>query len=281
MLHSFGDEGVGPKGNKCEFCARAVPFSEYFKCKYCGHSFCYDHRLPENHLCKSTSARRVIPTGESSSASGSYSYSSAPGYSYSRRSSTGGFSLNISPQGKNLIILILAGLGFGSVMSFITVGGLPMIDIFLQTNLLVFQGWIWQLFTSIIVAPFSFAGFLDVGFNAVALLWIDRLFTSVYTAREYYLTFLVTGVFGNVLSLLYGPFVTSFGASGGIFGLIAGVVTADYAINRRINSSLVMWFILIFALSSFTGGVDIFAHLGGALLGFPIGYWLGKKHRRF
>jgi membrane associated rhomboid family serine protease len=264
-------------GNKCEFCANVVPYSEFFRCKYCGGGFCYDHRLPENHLCKSTSARRVIPTGESSSGAGSYSFSSSPRYGVSRRS-TSGFGFNISPQGKNLIIAILAGLGIGSVLSFIYVSGFELVLFFLEVNALVYQGWVWQLFTAMIISPFGIAGFLDVAFNAFALLWLDRIFSSVFTPREYYLTFIATGVFGNALSLLYGPHTISFGASGGIFGLIAGVVTADYAINRKFNASLVMWFIFIFALSSFTGGVDIFAHLGGALLGLPIGYWIGKKH---
>ena len=34
----------------CEFCGEEMGYLP-FKCKYCGHVYCKDHRLPENHEC--------------------------------------------------------------------------------------------------------------------------------------------------------------------------------------------------------------------------------------
>ena len=237
---------------------------------------CSEHRLPENHLCKSTNMRRFVP-GEASSASASYSYSSP----YYQKSSRSTFSINMSKQGKNLAILVLSGLGIGFAFSFIAIDGLPVTDFLIQVNSFVYQGWLVPLVTSIIVAPPTFSGLEDVALNAIALLIFDRLLAFSYTPRQYYIVFLVTGVFGNVLSLLYyGPYFASFGASGGIFGLFAGAVTYNYAVSRKVNTSLVMWFLVIFFLSSFTSpGVNWVAHLGGALLGLPTGYYIGRKRR--
>lgn len=265
-----GSQGV----NRCDFCAKRVPYSEYFACKYCGKKLCYDHRLPENHLCKSTNMRRVVP-GEVSSASASYSYSS-PNYQSSSRST---FGFNFSKQGRNLAILIVSGLGVGFLSSLVVVNGFPVIDFLIQVNSFVYQGWIVPLVTSIIVAPPNLLGLEDVALNAVALVFIDRLLVYTYTPRQYYAVFLATGVFGNMLSLVSGPNFASFGASGGIFGLLAGAVTFNYAVSGKINSSLLMWFLIWFFLSSVGANVNWVAHLGGALLGLGAGYYIGRARR--
>ena len=89
-----------------------------------------------------------------------------------------------------------------------------------------------------------------------------------------------TGVAGNVLSLANGPQVISFGASGGIFGLLAGVVSFDLVTNEKLNPSLIIWFATIFVFSSFLFSyVDWLVHAGGALLGLALGYVLGVRKK--
>jgi rhomboid protease GluP len=262
---------------KCSYCSKPLVGEDayYFKCRYCGQDFCYEHRLPENHLCKSSPLRRNIPN----TASGSY-YSTGGGYWASTGKSTqkkqgGSFSINISNQGRNLTIAIVAGLVIGAALYLI--GGPILTYYFVQYNALVYSGWIVPLFTSMIVVYPNASGLLDVAFNAFAVVWIDGLFRASYSARTYYAVFIGTGLVGNVLSLLYGANTVSFGASGGIFGLIAGAVTVDYARNGHFNQQLVIWFLFIFFLSTITGGVDIFAHLGGAIAGLIAGYFIGKS----
>jgi membrane associated rhomboid family serine protease len=184
----------------------------------------------------------------------------------------------VSEHGRNLVVLVVGGLVIGYLLAFVTLYGAPLYAYFLQENDAVYHGWFWQLFTSIIVAPPGVEGIIDVAFNAVALLWLDKLFSAFYTPRQYYGTFLASAVFGNLISLLSGPNVASFGASGGIFGLVAGMVSYDYAVNRKLSFALLSWFLLIFVASSFlTPGVDWLAHGGGSFLGLVIGYWIGSK----
>jgi len=268
---------------KCSYCSKPLTGEDayYFRCRYCGQDFCYEHRLPENHLCKSSPLRRNIPN----TASGSY-YSSGGGYWASTGKSSqkqGGstFSINVSKQGRNLAIAIVVGLVVGGLASLVSIyyppfGQIPLSYFLVQTNSLVYTGWVVPIVTSAIVVLPSYAGLLDVAFNAFAVIWLDGMLRSTYSVRAYWGVFFGTAIVGNLLSLLYGAGTISFGASGGIFGLLAGVVTVDYARNGRFNSQLVIWFLFIFFLSTITGGIDVFAHLGGALAGLVAGYYIGK-----
>lgn len=130
----------------------------------------------------------------------------------------------------------------------------------------------------IVVYP-GYPGLVDVVFNAIFVVFVDRLLSSVYTPRQYYGVFIISGLAGNMLSLLGGPNILSFGASGGLFGLLAGAVACDYAISHRVNMNLLLWFLIVFIFSSISGGVDVLAHLGGALLGLPLGFAIGHSRR--
>ena len=269
---------------KCYYCGKPLAGEDayYYHCRYCDHDFCSQHRLPENHLCKSSPLRRNIPT-----TSNPYYSSSAGYYSTSGRPSrVGGFGINLSKQGRNLILLVVLGLPIGFVTTLFFIGNIQAILFLVQDNYLVYHGWIPALVTSMIVVAPSYAGLADVGFNAIAILFVDGLLRNAFTPRQYYLVFLLTGIVGNLVSLFgYGPgqgiisatTTISFGASGGIFGLVAGAVAVDYAVTRRLNSGLILWFVIIFIYSSLGGSVDIFAHAGGALAGLVSGFIVGRS----
>ncbi|MDA4130728.1 MAG: rhomboid family intramembrane serine protease [Thaumarchaeota archaeon] len=290
-MRSYDSAADSKDLKKCSYCSKPLVGEDayYFKCRYCEQDFCYEHRLPENHLCKSSPLRRNIPNSTASpyySTGGSYSTSSNAGQRQ------GGFAINVSKQGRYLAIAIAAGFVIGLLLSFVHIhyrpsdpyfppdGLTPLTYFLVQFNVMVQAGWIVPIFTSMIVVLPSFAGITDVAFNAFAVIWLDGLFRSSYSTRAYYGVFILTGVVGNVLSLLlYSPATVSFGASGGIFGLLGGAVTVDYARNGRFNQSLVIWFIFIFFISTFTGGIDVFAHLGGAIAGLIAGYFIGRSGR--
>jgi rhomboid protease GluP len=186
----------------------------------------------------------------------------------------------VSKQGKTLTFAIIGGLVFGGMTWGVSVLGQPLTYFFLQKNSQVYAGAYWQLFTSLVVAPPFSLGVVDVLFNALAVVWLDGMLSGAYDSAEYYATFILSGLAGNLISLLSGPQVSSFGASGGIFGLLAGAVSEDFAAERRINYGLLVWFLLIFIFSSFAlAYVDWLAHLGGSLFGLLAGYYLGTKRR--
>jgi rhomboid protease GluP len=182
----------------------------------------------------------------------------------------------LSTPGKFVLALVVLGLPLGYVLSAVQVrvgsGEVPLVYYFIQVNSLVYSGWPLPILSSIIVVLPDYLGVVDVFFNAVAVLFIDRLLSSTYSTFRYLATFLVGGAAGNILSLVNGPNYASFGASGGIFALIAGVVSYDYASNGRLNVALLGWFLVVLVYSSIGGSVDIFGHLGGAAVGLLMGY---------
>ncbi len=168
-------DSVSPDVKKCTYCSKPLVGDDayYFRCRYCDQDFCYEHRLPENHLCKSSPLRRNIPN----SSSGSY-YSTGGGYWASTGKSSqkqGGFSINVSKPGRNLAIAIVAGLVIGAILYLPQISGIPVTYYLVQFNDLVYGGWIVPLFTSMIVVLPSEAGILDVAFNAFAVVWLDGL----------------------------------------------------------------------------------------------------------
>lgn len=189
----------------------------------------------------------------------------------------------LSNSGRILLLLIVLGLPLGWAASQVGVGvgsnEIPLVYYLIQVNFLVYSGWVVPILTSMIVVLPSSLGVVDVLFNAIAVVWTDRLLSSTYSTKRYMLTFLVGGAAGNVFSLLNGPRYASFGASGGIFALIAGVVSYDYAVNRSLNVTLMGWFVLVLVYSSIGGSVDVFAHVGGALVGLLLGFgfWAGER----
>jgi len=186
--------------------------------------------------------------------------------------------LELSEQGRNLIYAVIGGLVIGTLGAFVGIGRHSLTEFLIQNNEAVLSGRVWQLVTSIIVAPPNFLGVADVAFNAMALAWLDGLLSYTYSKMQYYTVFIATGIAGNMFSLANGPAVASFGASGGIFGLLAGVVSFDLVTNRRVNPGLMVWFTLIFIISSFISAyVDWIAHAGGALLGLALGYAIGLR----
>ncbi|MDG6945275.1 MAG: rhomboid family intramembrane serine protease [Nitrososphaerota archaeon] len=189
--------------------------------------------------------------------------------------------MELSKQGRNLTLVVVGGLVAGTALASVRVDGVPLTYLLLQFNSLVAMGWVWQLATSVVVAPPTLSGVFDVGFNAMALVWLDSFFTLAYSRNQYYLVFVLTAIAGNIMSLAAGPDAASFGASGGIFGLLAGVISFDVATSRRVDFTLVAWFVVVFVVSSFLfASVDWLAHVGGALLGLALGYAIGGRRRR-
>jgi len=186
----------------------------------------------------------------------------------------------ISKQGRNLSFAIVGGLVFGLAAWEVSIDGIPLTIFFVQFNKAVYAGLYWQLLTSLFVVIPAPLGVLDVLFNTVAVVWLDGLLSHAFREWDYYAVFILSGLAGNVASLLNGPNVASYGASGGIFGLLAGAVAQNFTVERRVDYNLLVWFLAVFLFSSFAlSYVDWLAHLGGAVSGLAAGYLVGTRHR--
>jgi rhomboid protease GluP len=102
---------------------------------------------------------------------------------------------------------------------------------------------------------------------------------EVFSLKEYLLIYFLSGLAGNMLTLLFGFDMISAGASGAIFGVFgACIIYFRRAIGQSIMSALLYAFFLF--MINLGPNVNIFAHLGGLVVGLLIGYMLAAARKR-
>ncbi|MGH9435591.1 MAG: rhomboid family intramembrane serine protease, partial [Terriglobia bacterium] len=137
---------------------------------------------------------------------------------------------------------------------------------------MIFAGQWWRLVTAI----FLHAGLIHIGFNLWVLFDIGPMVEDLFCSSKYVVLYLVTGVFGYMVSLGWSPGGISIGASGAIMGLIGVLIGASYhlgASGKDLRRQLWRWviYIAIFGLLPMFS-VDNAAHFGGFISGLVLGY---------
>jgi rhomboid protease GluP len=100
----------------------------------------------------------------------------------------------------------------------------------------------------------------------------------MFSVQEYLLIYFLSGLAGNMFTLLLGPEIVSIGASGAIFGVFGAVtVYARRTIGQSIISALLYAFFLL--MINIGPGVNFVAHLGGLVVGLLIGYTLAMQRK--
>jgi len=143
-----------------------------------------------------------------------------------------------------------------------------------QYNFLVYQGYVYQLFTSI----FVHIDWLHLISNSLFLLIFGLKAEDHLLSWQYYVVFIISGLMGGLLTLTFGANTISAGSSGGIFGLLGADITIIYQEERDKKLWIYLGIGVIFL--SITAGVNtnVLAHAIGLVTGliFPI---IFKKRR--
>ncbi|MCH1770554.1 MULTISPECIES: rhomboid family intramembrane serine protease [Metallosphaera] len=169
-------------------------------------------------------------------------------------------------------IVLMALILVGFLVGIITYSVSPYLFSFLiQVNYLVLRGDYLSLITSIFVTN----SFTDFIFNFFSMGVIYYLFGSKAGKLEY-VVFLVSGLMGNILTLIFfPPYVASAGASGGIFGVLAYYILDDMLEFNRFDWNGLALLIIVFVLSDIIPGVNYVAHIGGIVGGVILA--VGRK----
>ena len=141
-----------------------------------------------------------------------------------------------------------------------------------QANNLAVNGAYWQFITSMFVHA-DIVHFLG---NMVFLIYYGRASDLVFSKGQLFVIYFASGLFGNLLTLLLGPFALSVGASGAIFGVIGAYLAYSGGISPN-SMGLVLAYSAFFFLFNIGVGVNLFAHFGGLVVGLLIGYALSKR----
>jgi len=171
---------------------------------------------------------------------------------------------------------------FINILSFfLLVFALPddTIWFFAQINRNIINDYeIWRLITSI----FVHADPMHIFSNMIALLLFGATVenNNNISKIQFLIIYFVSGLIGNIFSLLLFPLDTiSLGASGAIFGLV-GVAFIIVATDYSPLLLFALFYIGFFIITSFTPGINYWAHLFGLLGGILFGYLFYIRKRK-
>lgn len=143
---------------------------------------------------------------------------------------------------------------------------------------LVEAGEWYRLFTS----TFIHIGVLHLICNMYSLFVIGSQLESFYGKWKYLTVYLLSGVVGNLFSLLLTDGISA-GASGAIFGLFGSLLYFGYHYRVYLGTVIKSQIIPLIALNLFIGfastGIDNAAHIGGLIAGVLVSSAVGVKYK--
>ncbi|MEM4245725.1 MAG: rhomboid family intramembrane serine protease [Candidatus Bathyarchaeia archaeon] len=141
-----------------------------------------------------------------------------------------------------------------------------------QVNLYVLEGEYWRLFTSL----FVHANLVHLLGNMLFLLIFGRRAEELFGKGLYCAVYFCSGLIGNLLTLLWGSYVVSVGASGAIFGVFgASVIYIRQNIGQSVAGALIYSFYIF--IMNVGANVNLLAHFGGLAAGLILGYSLSPR----
>lgn len=168
-------------------------------------------------------------------------------------------------------VLVFFGLSFGGM----TEDALYMLEHgAMYAPYVVEYGEYYRMFTSMFL-HFGFAHLIN---NMVTLIIYGRNVEPVVGKTRFCLIYFISGLGGNLLSLMgelvTGDYVVSAGASGAIFGLTGSLLALTIIYRGRVGQVSTRDMVIMIALSLYLGftsdGVDNLAHIGGLICGFLV-----------
>lgn len=142
----------------------------------------------------------------------------------------------------------------------------------------------YRLFTSI----FLHFGFSHLMNNMIMLFFLGSVLEEELGRWKYLFLYVLTGLGGNLLSMLMdiktGTYYVSAGASGAIFGVIGALIFIVIVNHGQLHNLSGRGIIFMAACSIYHGfsstGVDNMAHIGGLLVGCMAASVLYRKPHR-
>jgi membrane associated rhomboid family serine protease len=147
---------------------------------------------------------------------------------------------------------------------------------------ILMNGEVWRLLTSM----FLHIGVRHLVFNSIGLIAFGIEIEGLYGRWRYLFIYVLSGLFGSLASFaLRGWGTYSAGASGAIFGVIGMQLAFFWFYRHRMGEfgrqkrKTILTLIAVSLVLGFTVlPADNYAHLGGLLAGFVLGYGLAPRY---
>ncbi|MCO6541683.1 MAG: rhomboid family intramembrane serine protease [Lactobacillus sp.] len=143
-----------------------------------------------------------------------------------------------------------------------------------KVNSLVAQGEWWRLVTPI----FVHIGWQHILINSLTLYFMGQQLEFLYGPLKFSIIYLLSGIGGNLMSFAFGSQNSiSAGASTSLFGLFGlyvalGIIFKNNQGIRQWSQQFLILIVFNLVADIFIGDIDIWGHVGGALVGFLVGW---------
>jgi rhomboid family protein len=142
----------------------------------------------------------------------------------------------------------------------------------------------WYRLISSMFLHFNFEHIL---MNMLSLFIFGKIVESIIGSWRMLIIYIISGLYGNFVSLSFNTTTISVGASGAIFGLIGSIFVIMYLsknFNKKMIGQLLIALVVLIVFSLFTSNINIMAHLGGFISGVLItliGYYFKTQRSLF
>lgn len=263
---------------ECTYCGFRDPLP--FTCKFCGYSYCYNHRLPESHNCPGLASykERVRESGKL------YQYEPELIVKKHRTPLSNSLANAVSVIKSNYSLTILAII----IISFFLQYFIPAYSFYLALFPHDVLSRPWTLITHI----FLHSGPIHILFNTMFLFFFGPELERRIGGKRFLIVFFGSGIIaalGYSLWSVYviGSFAPAVGASGALFGVFAclAVLAPDmqiyvYFVPMKITHALIFFALLDLLFIGSGDAIARSAHLSGVVAGLVMGKYF-KENRRY
>lgn len=142
----------------------------------------------------------------------------------------------------------------------------------------------WYRLISSMFLHFNFEHIL---MNMLSLFIFGKIVESIIGSWRMLIIYIISGLYGNFVSLSFNTTTISVGASGAIIGLIGSIFVIMYLsknFNKKMIGQLLIALVVLIVFSLFMSNINIMAHLGGFISGVLItliGYYFKTQRSLF
>ena len=142
----------------------------------------------------------------------------------------------------------------------------------------------WYRLISSMFLHFNFEHIL---MNMLSLFIFGKIVESIIGSWRMLIIYIISGLYGNFVSLSFNTTTISVGASVAIFGLIGSIFVIMYLsknFNKKMIGQLLIALVVLIVFSLFMSNINIMAHLGGFISGVLItliGYYFKTQRSLF
>lgn len=139
----------------------------------------------------------------------------------------------------------------------------------------------------LITSMFLHFNFEHILMNMLSLFIFGKIVEAIIGPMKMLILYIISGLFGNFLSLSFNTDTVSAGASGAIFGLIGAIIVMmiiSKVYSRKMIGQLLIALVILIGFSLLLSNVNIMAHLGGFISGLLliyIGYYYKANRNIF